>query len=106
MARVPRPGGHRRRLTVHAPHRACFASLGWWKVNLLMSSGQGLAIEKGLSKYDIKVLAAETRRQVRPSWLAEWGWPNGCLPGRVCFCPASLLSFPVSRHLGVSPEGW
>lgn len=30
-----------------------------------MSSGQGLAIEKNLAKYDIKVLAAETRKQVR-----------------------------------------
>lgn len=30
-----------------------------------MSSGQGLAIEKNLAKYDVKVLAAETRKQVR-----------------------------------------
>lgn len=31
---------------------------------MLMSSGLGLAIEKNLSKYDIKVLAAEARKQV------------------------------------------
>lgn len=31
---------------------------------MLMNTGQGLAIEKNLSKFDVKVLAAETRKQV------------------------------------------
>lgn len=31
---------------------------------MLMQTGQGLAIEKNLSKYGVKVLAAETRKQV------------------------------------------
>ena len=34
------------------------------QVNMLMNTGQGLAIEKSLSKFDVKVLAAETRKQV------------------------------------------
>lgn len=32
---------------------------------MLMSTGHGLAIEKNLSKFDVKVLAAETRKQVK-----------------------------------------
>eukprot|EP00903_Cladosiphon_okamuranus_P021462 g19730.t1 len=36
------------------------------KINLLMNTGQGLAIEKNLSKFDVKVLAAETRKQ---AWM-------------------------------------
>ncbi|CAM9840068.1 unnamed protein product [Scytosiphon promiscuus] len=40
------------------------------KINMLMNTGQGLAIEKNLSKYDVKVLAAETRKQ---SWIKELG---------------------------------
>ena len=34
------------------------------QINMLMNTGQGLAIEKSLSKFDVKVLAAETRKQV------------------------------------------
>ncbi|CAN0405764.1 unnamed protein product [Pylaiella littoralis] len=39
------------------------------KINMLMNTGQGLAIEKNLSKFDVKVIVAETRKQVSASLL-------------------------------------
>ncbi|CAM9857442.1 unnamed protein product, partial [Ectocarpus sp. 8 AP-2014] len=40
------------------------------KINMLMNTGHGLAIEKNLAKFDVKVLAAETRKQ---AWIKDLG---------------------------------
>ncbi len=42
------------------------------KISMLMNTGQGLAIEKNLAKFDVKVLAAETRKQVSCCWWWRW----------------------------------